>query len=282
MPKYTAADVREKRISFRGLTEEQFLALQAHFHNLYPEEGYMGYRSPRKHQYARFYKDEEGETVIGNYCTSYIVAEEDIKSNLEITYDEFEFGQQEVDSWIPWNGGECPVPAGTLVDVKHRDGGEYTSLKARKNGYASSLHWNNDGMTGDIIAYRICPTVEPPFDFEAALAENNEKIGKEFNEQFWKDVGKDVVEKLTTKSALLEAEELINGERAKDYGKVSDNFSNIAIGWNVIAKDGIDARKVGHMMAWLKICRDLQNPKHDNIVDAAGYMGCIDKMTREQ
>lgn len=85
----------------------------------------------------------------------------------------------------------------------------------------------------------------------------------------------------TQRSILQEAEELINGERAADYGKVSDNFANIAAGWNIIAKDGITPRKVGLMMAWVKICRDLVNPKHDNLVDGAGYFGCIDKMERE-
>ena len=32
---------------------------------------------------------------------------------------------------------------------------------------------------------------------------------------------------------LKEAENLINGDRAKDYGDAEDNFERIATGWNV-------------------------------------------------
>ena len=53
-------------------------------------------------------------------------------------------------NWIEWNGGECPVPAGTIVDVKYRDGDEET------NHAGSWIKcWVNDGMLQDIIAYRI-------------------------------------------------------------------------------------------------------------------------------
>jgi len=159
--------------------------------------------------------------------------------------------EPKTDEWILWNGGKCPVPEGTLVDVRYRDKSERHKVKALKNTLdglydAGIAFWRSGNQSNDIVAYRICPT-----------------------------------EKETPKSILQEAEELINGERAADYGKVSDNFANIAAGWNIIAKDGITPRKVGLMMAWVKICRDLVSPKHDNLVDGAGYFGCIDKMDRE-
>lgn len=196
--KYTAADVREKRISFKGLTQEQFLALQAHFHELYPEDGYMAYEWDDLDRYHRFYVDNTTSDVCyGMYHKSYLEAPRTIKSTLEITYDEFDFKS---------------------------------------------------------ISEQIDELFKPLFDKFAP-----------------------------TKSILLEAEELINGERAKDYGRVTDNFKNIADGWNIIINnEPVTPRKVGLMMAWLKICRDVQNPKHDNLVDTAGYMGCIDKMSREQ
>jgi len=215
MIKYTAADVREKRISFKGLTEEQFLALQAHFHKLYPEDGYMNYSWIDENTHYRFYR---GGIILmshigGQRCTYIGVKNnEGYEATLEITYDEFEFGQQEAD-----------FPIEVLEKM-----------------------------------------------LEHQVAQGNKRDVSVFDED------------IVAKSILLEAEELINGERAKDYGKVSDNFNNIAIGWNVII-DGkpITARKVGLMMAWLKICRDVQNPKQDNLVDGAGYFGCIDKMSRE-
>lgn len=56
--------------------------------------------------------------------------------------------------WIVWAGGTMPVPAGTLVDVKHRDGCEHLGVEVGERGvYAED--WSHDGSSGDIIAYRI-------------------------------------------------------------------------------------------------------------------------------
>ena len=62
--------------------------------------------------------------------------------------------------WIEWNGGECPVPKGTLVDVKYRDGSVGNRLPANINvsglypdaGYA---FWLNNDDEKDIFAYRL-------------------------------------------------------------------------------------------------------------------------------
>lgn len=82
------------------------------------------------------------------------------------------------------------------------------------------------------------------------------------------------------KTVLAEAESLIYGDREKDYGKVSDNFTDIAKGWEVITKANITPEQVGLMMAWLKICRANKDncEKRDSLVDLAGYAGCIDKV----
>ena len=61
------------------------------------------------------------------------------------------------DGWIPWEGGDCPVPNGTVVDVKYRD--ESVGLGLPANEYveddASPAYWRADGMSNDIIAYRV-------------------------------------------------------------------------------------------------------------------------------
>ena len=64
----------------------------------------------------------------------------------------------DTDGWIEWHGGECPVAKGTLVDVKHRDGNVHLNQSALldaplPNGCAED--WDNDGVSGDIIAYRL-------------------------------------------------------------------------------------------------------------------------------
>lgn len=61
--------------------------------------------------------------------------------------------------WITWAGGECPVPKGTLVDVRYRCGNCKFHGQALMPGFgASGAFWRNDGMGNDIIAYRVVPT----------------------------------------------------------------------------------------------------------------------------
>ena len=79
-------------------------------------------------------------------------------------------------------------------------------------------------------------------------------------------------------SVLLEAHNLIYGEREADYGSVTDNFARIAAGWQVILGTTVTPEQVGPAMAWLKIARQVGKPKRDNLVDAAGYIGCVDKI----
>ena len=56
--------------------------------------------------------------------------------------------QADADGWIPWSGGECPVPAGVRVDVLLRNG----KKRQEEPGW---LFWGHGQLDGDIIAYRI-------------------------------------------------------------------------------------------------------------------------------
>jgi len=74
------------------------------------------------------------------------------------------------------------------------------------------------------------------------------------------------------------AKELINGQRAKDYGDAFENFSRIATGWNAIIKEAmvthghVTERHVALMMDWLKTARLLNDlDKEDSWVDKCGY-----------
>lgn len=78
------------------------------------------------------------------------------------------------------------------------------------------------------------------------------------------------------KSILEEALEVVNGDRATDYGDMKTSFSNIAKGWSVIAKAEITPEQVGLMMIWLKVMRENNNHKRDNLVDIVGYTQCLD------
>lgn len=61
----------------------------------------------------------------------------------------------DADGWIEWKGGECPVEKGTLVDVIWGNGTERAGVKALQLGGAGHQFWVADGMTNDIIAYRL-------------------------------------------------------------------------------------------------------------------------------
>lgn len=68
------------------------------------------------------------------------------------------------------------------------------------------------------------------------------------------------------------AKNLINGDRAKDYGDAYELHQKIAVGWKVIL--GVDVRPyhVAQCMAWLKTCRQTVTPDHkDSYVDQAAY-----------
>jgi len=79
-------------------------------------------------------------------------------------------------------------------------------------------------------------------------------------------------------SILQEAERLINGDRREEYGDVKDSFNNIAAGWSVSFGKEVTGKQVALAMAWLKICRENNKSKRDNIVDIAGYAALIEKL----
>ena len=69
----------------------------------------------------------------------------------------------DINGWIKWEGGKCPVEKGTLVDVKYRDGNRKYSLPAGVSiddsvPNAHEAYWHNDSNGWDIIAYRLSNT----------------------------------------------------------------------------------------------------------------------------
>ena len=61
--------------------------------------------------------------------------------------------------WIKWNGGKCPVPPDTLVEVKLRSG------RALGPNRASTYMWNHISVPDDIVEY--CAVIEQA-DLDAA------------------------------------------------------------------------------------------------------------------
>ena len=61
--------------------------------------------------------------------------------------------------WVEWAGGECPVPAGTVIEIKLDDGTTHkvldptSDLIAWNSWIAAGISVAGDGC--DIIAYRV-------------------------------------------------------------------------------------------------------------------------------
>lgn len=79
-------------------------------------------------------------------------------------------------------------------------------------------------------------------------------------------------------NVLQEAEEIVGGQRAVDYGDMKKSFTDIARVWSVIAGVELSAHQVGLMMMGLKIVRENNSPKRDNLVDIAGYALCTERI----
>lgn len=95
------------------------------------------------------------------------------------------------EGWIDWPGGECPVPCGTMVDVKHRCGAVSENQQAwpkhRKKSdvmvnplsNAGQAFWRHENSVMDIIAYRLHQPQEVAHTEAEQEADLNECIGQE-------------------------------------------------------------------------------------------------------
>jgi len=85
----------------------------------------------------------------------------------------------------------------------------------------------------------------------------------------------------------FEAKEIVLGARRYDYGHPYENFQRIAAMWNSLMApkliDGtkIDVRDVALMMVMLKMAREQNAPKRDNLIDIIGYTYALDESYRE-
>lgn len=82
-------------------------------------------------------------------------------------------------------------------------------------------------------------------------------------------------------TVLEEAQRLVYGARQEAYGHPLDDFSKTAKMWSAILGVDVTAEQVGLCMICVKISRQLNSPKRDNMTDAAGYAAtvqmCVDE-----
>ena len=83
------------------------------------------------------------------------------------------------------------------------------------------------------------------------------------------------------------AKKIITGDRQKSYGSPEDCFGCIQLMWNTYIEEKyghdnlLSAKDISMMMVLLKLAREMQNEKKDNIVDACGYLDIYEALKGE-
>ena len=84
---------------------------------------------------------------------------------------------------------------------------------------------------------------------------------------------------------MSEAWKLTNGDRREAYGDPKEVFAAYGDMWTALLRQKllpgvrIDAADATLMMAALKLCRESQRIKRDNVVDAHGYLSLHSRVT---
>lgn len=87
---------------------------------------------------------------------------------------------------------------------------------------------------------------------------------------------------LSEESVCQEAHRIVSGERDQSYGTALSNFTRIAKLWSVVLKVEVTPEQVGLCMALVKFAREVNKHKKDNLVDAAGYLQCVQTLIDER
>lgn len=86
------------------------------------------------------------------------------------------------------------------------------------------------------------------------------------------------------KPLLIEANDIIHGERRETYGDAANGMKGVADQWSLYMRQkyGIEleltAEDACWMMADVKKYRQMHKARRDNVLDAAGYIGLIEQV----
>ncbi len=72
------------------------------------------------------------------------------------------------------------------------------------------------------------------------------------------------------------------GERMRDYGHPLDNHARIAAGWSVLLGTTVTPSQAALCIMWLKLAREMNTYKRDNMVDLCGYAKCYEMIKDEE
>jgi hypothetical protein len=82
------------------------------------------------------------------------------------------------------------------------------------------------------------------------------------------------------KNCLEVANDIVHGDRGEDYGHPYHDFKRTAAMWSGILGIPIEPAQVAMCMIAIKISREINKPKQDNLVDICGYARTLE-MVRE-
>jgi hypothetical protein len=84
-------------------------------------------------------------------------------------------------------------------------------------------------------------------------------------------------------SVLEEAQRLVHGNRGADYGHPIVDYERTGRMWGaILGIPDIDPRICCLMMVAVKLSREVNKHKRDNLVDAAGYAECAQMVADRQ
>ncbi len=72
---------------------------------------------------------------------------------------------------------------------------------------------------------------------------------------------------------LHTAFDLVNADRQDDYGSPAASLARVAAMWTAYLEQPVSSHDVALLLALLKIAREANRHKADNLIDAAGYIG---------
>ena len=98
--------------------------------------------------------------------------------------------------------------------------------------------------------------------------------------------GREVISNATNamieQTILDEAKELIYGARQGAYGHPFDDFSKTGLIWQAILGVPVTPEQVALCLVGVKISREVNKHKRDNLVDGAGYFGTLELVVQER
>ncbi|MFA5525937.1 MAG: DUF4406 domain-containing protein [Acholeplasmataceae bacterium] len=83
-------------------------------------------------------------------------------------------------------------------------------------------------------------------------------------------------------SILTEAQNLVHGPRQHDYGHPIHDWTRTAAMWSALLDTTVTAEQAVMCMIAVKLSREVNRPKRDNRVDAAGYAEVLDMIVQRR